>query len=120
MSIETARSTIIRKFTNHRNYELGVESTNGAKQVQALKDAAVALVDFKAFSKGKARFKKQNISHIMKRRDELYKESLKHDDKSLHLPLIVAFQKALKELWNNADHEHWEMQAADDAEDIYS
>lgn len=120
MSYDSAKSTIIRKFTNHRNHDLGVDKISSVKQFQALRDAAMALVDFKAFSKGKTLFKKRNNSFIMKRRDEIYNESLTNKDRSLHIPLVAAFQKALKELWNEADQDHWEQQAADDMEDVFS
>lgn len=117
MNVESARSTLIRKFTNHRNHDVGAEKSNTVKMYTALREAAAALVDFKAFSKGKALFKRQRMDAIMARRNEIYKEYLADEHE---LPLIAAFQKALKELWNGTDQDQWETQAADEPEDIHA
>lgn len=117
MTVDIARATIIRKFTNHRNHDLaGSEKISDVKMYTALKDAAVALVDFKAFSKGKALFKQRNMDAIIARRNVLYNEALGDGQ---DLPLVAAFQKALKQLWNGADQDYWEHEAADEPEDVH-
>jgi hypothetical protein len=35
------------------------------------------------------------------------------------IPLVAAYQKALKLLWSECDQEYWEEQAVNEAEDIY-
>lgn len=117
MTIDVARATIIRKFTNHRNHDLaGIEKISDVKMYNALKEAATALVDFKAFSKGKALFKQRNMEAIISRRNDLYNTALAEE---LDLPLVAAFQKALKQLWNSADQDYWDQQAVDEPEDVH-
>lgn len=107
-------------FTNHRNHDLAVSKCSSTKLMSALKEAAAALVDYKAFSKGKALFKRQNNEEIISRRNRIYSDSLLLADESLHLPLVACYQKALKEKWNEADQEYWERAAADEPEDIHA
>lgn len=117
MNVEDARTTIVKKFTNHRNHCVNVDKISSVKMYQALREAAAALVDYKAFSKGKSLFKRRNLDTIIERRNSIYSDSLNTDSP---LPLISAYQKALKELWNEADQDHWERSAADEPEDIRS
>lgn len=121
MGIDSARTTILKRFTNHRNHDMAIAKVSSDSKLQlALKEAATALVDYKAFSKGKALFKKRNSEALIARRNALYSETLLQDDESVHLPLVACYQKALKEMWNECDQQHWEAQAADEPEDIYS
>lgn len=105
----------MRKFTNHRNHDLNPEKVNTVKMYNALKEAAASLIDFKAFTKGKVLFKKKNMEAIIAKRNEIYKEALAND---IELPLVGAFQKALRLLWNDADQDLWERLGADEVVDV--
>ena len=90
MTIEEARNTIIRKFTNYRNkVERNAKkvSTND-DIIEAMKSAAYALIDLRTVSNGKNLFRRKHHEMIISRRDTLMKE-----DPSL--PQVAAYQKAL-------------------------
>jgi len=114
MTIASAREIIIRKFTNYRNSRKRNDDKNAVDReiIESLNTAASAIMDLKAFSGGKRLFKKECHNEIAAKRDELVE-----DDPEL--PLVAAYQKALKTLWDNADHDFWENKAGDIIEDIY-
>lgn len=113
MDIKQARCTIVRKFTNERNRIKEKDDSQNAKLEAAMNAAATALVDFRTFSRGKSLFKEQNHAEILTRRAEI----LAMED---GLPLVAAHQRALKELWHDADQELWETQALLEPDDLYS
>lgn len=114
MDITLARSTIIRKFTNYRSDTLRKTRTvltENELEMDSLKQAAIALVDMKSFSKGRALFKKRNEEKILAKRDAIHQKE--------GIPQIAAFQKALRILWDEADQDFWETQAIGEVEDIH-
>jgi hypothetical protein len=78
-----------------------------------MKEAAKALVDLKTFSKGRNLFKKRKHIEVIAKRDELISNNPE-------ISKIGAYQKALKQLWANADQEFWEAQAIGEVQDIYA
>lgn len=113
-----AQKCIIRKFTNYRNkYQEKKEAAEGVSQkklYEAMKKAAASLLDWRAFTKGKAAFAQRMDSTILKRRDDIFE----HENED-GLPLIACYQKALKELWRNADQDSWEKKGLDEPDDIW-
>ena len=97
-----AREAIVRKFTNYRNRNRSKDQSNEA--VEAMKDAAAALLDLKTSSKGRSLFKRRKFTEILDRRDQI----LESDPQ---IPAVAAFQKAYKQMWTDADQEYWEAQA---------
>ena len=81
-------------------------------EIEALKAAAAALVDLKAFSKGRNVFKREMHDAIVSRKTSIM---LGHPD----ISAIGAYQKGLKELWDEADQEAWEEKAANEGKDIF-
>jgi hypothetical protein len=114
MTIATAREAIVRKFTNYRNtYRRNQEERLTDRDLQdTMRLAASALLDLKTFSKGKSLFKRRKNSDILAKRDEIML-----DDPVISK--VGAYQRALKLLWNGAEQEVWEAQAAGEAEDIF-
>ena len=112
MTQATARDIIVRKFTNYRNNRRDKSDDNGRAEVDALEANAVALMELRSYSKGKALFNKEKEKEIATR-----KAMLLAADPSL-VP-IGALQKAMKQLWAEADREFWEAQASSDDEEIY-
>ena len=98
MNLAKACDTIVRKFTSYRSRHLKADTTSGAEQreIDALKLAASALVDWKSLTKGRALFKRRNYTEIIRRRDAIMKEDPR-------ISQLGAFQKASKELWQEAD-----------------
>jgi hypothetical protein len=70
-----------------------------------MKLAAVALVDMKTFSKGRDLFKRRKASEILIRRDEIMLANPE-------ISQVGAYQKALKQLWSDADQDWWDVQAS--------
>ena len=73
MSLATARETIVRKFTNYRNKyknEEGDPSLN-LDVSEKMQDAASALVDLKAYGKGKRMFRRHMLDDINARKDAI-------------------------------------------------
>ena len=86
---------------------------DGHSDAGAMRAAANALVDFTTFSKGRALFRKKNKAEIETRRNML----LADDPRITH---IGAYQRSLKELWEGADQDRWEDEAAvGEGKDIY-
>jgi len=114
MTIACAKETIVRKFTNYRNKHKNEDEDllRHHEMSEKMLVAAAALVDLKAYSKGKRLFRKRMYDGIAASRDTL----LKHNSNLSH---IGAFQKALKQMWDAEDHDYWEAQAAGDPEDVY-
>ena len=113
MTRASAIDALVRKFTNYRNSRKKTTDENRASEdTDALKAAAAALVDLKTYSKGRNLFKERNNAEILAKRDLLMEENPK-------LSRVGAFQKALKELWHDADQEFWDAQATSEADDIY-
>ena len=112
MDVASARDSIVRKFTNYRSNRKKPDASLEQEMIDALKTAATALVDFKTYSKGKNLFKRRMSSEIMARRDEIIQANS-------DIPLIAAYQKALKQLWAECDQDYWEAQAVGEADDIY-
>jgi len=114
MSLATARETIVRKFTNYRNKHKDEDEGSARHQetMEKMEASAAVLVDFRSYSKGKRLFRKRMYDDIVAKR-----ELLQEQDPSLCQ--IAAFQKALKSMWDNADQDYWETQAAGDPDDIY-
>jgi hypothetical protein len=104
MSRTEARIAIVRKFTNYRTRNSKAPDDTQVL-LEAMKVAASALFDLKSITKGRTLFKRKRYVEIIRRRDEIM----------LNDPLISqlgAFQKANKELWQEADQEHWEREAS--------
>jgi hypothetical protein len=115
LDFKQATEIIIRKFTNYRNSRkknLAALDDRGY-EVETMKAAAAALVDWQAYNKGRACFARRNHETICKRRNELLAANATTS-------LVGAFQMARKELWGEADHEVWEKKALEDANDIYA
>lgn len=113
MDIKQARCTIVRKFTNERNRVKEKDDSRNAKLEAAMNAAATALVDFRTFSRGKSLFKDQNHAEILERRADI----LTMEE---GLPLVAAHQRALKELWHEADQEYWDTRALLECDDLHS
>lgn len=116
MDVATARDTIIRKFTNYRGDLLRKEARTNPDldahaEMEAMKQAAAALIDMKSFSKGRSLFRKRKEDEIMALRDQI--QAIEH------IPQVAAFQKAWKSLWNEADQDYWETQAVGELEDVF-
>jgi hypothetical protein len=111
MTRTDAKESIVRKFTNYRNNRKE-KPDDRHTEIEALKNVASALLDLRSFSKGKALFKKQKKREILER-----KALLMADDPTI--PPIGAFQKATKQLWDEADQDRWEAQAGSDADEIF-
>jgi hypothetical protein len=110
MTVTEARETIIRKYTNYRNSELrsiGFDAGFNRSDFEKYKESAEAITAFRTFSKGKALFAEQNKDEINKKRDEIYLDS------NGTVPMIAAYQKALKLLWTEAEQSTWEIAAKD-------
>lgn len=111
MTRSMAVDSIMRKFTNYRNNRK--EKPEGRDtEIEALKSNAAALFELRSFSKGKALFKKQKKKDILIRKAELMAADPM-------LAPIGALQKATKQLWSEAEQDHWEAQATSDADEIY-
>lgn len=132
MDLKEAKTIIIRKFTNYRNKELerSTAGVNDRKMYMAMLESATALADLQIISKGRALFKNEMNDAIVKRRDELFMSQVSaaadsegedsgEDTSEKRLPLIACYQKALKELWEEADKESWEEKAANEPEDVH-
>src|ERR1700744_6133053 len=92
MELSEARQALLRKWTNYRATKLDTSSAPNAPQVAALKAAAAALCDLKAYSKGKSLFKEQNETGIKMRQNQIL-------GLNPSMSQIGAYQTALKELW---------------------
>src|ERR1700754_4306499 len=112
MTSTTALDALVRKFTNYRNTRKRYTDDARESDKEAMKASAIALVDLKTYSKGRNLFKMRNNAEILEKRDILMLKNPK-------LSQVGAYQKALKELWSEADQESWEAQASSDADDIY-
>lgn len=120
MTSASARDSIVRKFTNYRNTRKkliadphgGIHSCECAEIAEGLKTSASAIFDLKSFTKGRSLFKERKNDEILDRRDQIMEEEPS-------LPQIAAYQKALKQLWVEADQDWWEAQAVDLTENIY-
>lgn len=132
--IAEARKVLVRKYTNYRNKELE-EINSGVcdrKFYRQLEAAGAALADFRFLTKGKSAFKREMHQEIIQRRDQIFVQQSKTrfeadeegeqeeepTDKE-RLPLIACYQRALKELWEEADQQHWQERAADEPQDIH-
>lgn len=119
MDISEARKVLVRKYTNYRNKELE-EMKSGVcdrKFYRQLEAAGAALADFRFFAKGKSAFKREMHQEIIERRDRLFLQQKRSgdddegdnegsSDNGERLPLIACYQRALKELWEEADQQH--------------
>lgn len=115
MSVANARKTIVRKFTNERNRAKDKDLEDSTKKDTALRAAAAAMVDYNAYSKGKSLFRRAKNDMIVERRNAIIDEAGGKNK----MPVAAAHQKALKELWSNADQAYWESEAADDVDDVH-
>jgi hypothetical protein len=110
MTYNTARNTIVRKFTNYRmNWK---KVSDDHEVAEALKKCAMVLFDARTFSKGRILFKRRKNTEINNKRDEILRENP-------DISRVGAFQKAWKILWADADQEYWEELASREAEDVY-
>ena len=112
MLLSEARQALLRKWSNYRHTKIDMSSSPNAPQVAALKAAAAALCDLKAYSKGKSLFKERNEARIKTRQNQILGQNPS-------MSQIGAYQTALKELWRQEDQESWEAQADASTEDIY-
>lgn len=115
MDLAKARKTIVRKFTNERNRAKDKHLEDSSKRDSALRAAAAAMVDYTAYSKGKSLFRRVKNDLIVERRNEIINEA----GGMVKMPVAAAHQKALKELWNEADQEYWESGAIDEVDDVH-
>ena len=114
MDYSSAKDAIIRKFTNYRNNRRrnATATVDEGDLLQAMKTAASALFDLKAFSNGRELFKKRMQPEIVARRSEILREK-----PNTHM--IAAFQMAFKEMWERADKDLWEQRAGEESENIF-
>ena len=116
MTLNIAKETIVRKFTNYRNKirrTLGNEEAISSREMaDAFAQAAAALVDLQKVKQGKSCFKTAMHMEICLRRDQIMADVP-------NMSKVGAYQKALKELWSTADQEEWESKAAESIEDIF-
>jgi hypothetical protein len=104
---------IVRKFTNYRNYERVKQKITGkTKATDTINNAAATLLELKAFSKGRDLFKEENHSQITVRKTEIL---LSGEVTSS----VGAYQRALRELWEEADQEDYEKRAKTARKDIF-
>jgi hypothetical protein len=101
---------IVRKFTNYRNARKKrlAETTQSDK----VSDAATFLMDMKSFSKGRDLFKEEKHAEITTRKTEILLSG------EVTSP-VGAYQRALRELWEEADREDWERRAETHGKNIY-
>jgi CHASE3 domain sensor protein len=98
-----AREAIVRKFTNYRNRNKAKDQSQ--ESIETMKETAAAFLDIRASTQGRSHFKRRKFTAILARRDQILEEDP-------GLPQVAAFQKAFKEMWNEADQEFWEEQAS--------
>jgi hypothetical protein len=106
MTMSKANNAILRKFTNERFRYKGEGSNTHKQETDALKTAASALFDLKSVTKGRNLFRRKKYGEILQRRDSIVRE-----DPSLGF--AGAFQRALKELWQEADQDYWEREGSE-------
>ena len=109
MLYSTARDAIVRKFTNYRNHNKHADSRE-ARKALALKEVGEKLVNLKSSSRGKRLFKLQHQDTISAQQTELLTANPK-------LLPVVAYQKAVKFLWEKEDEDHWEALAETELSD---
>jgi hypothetical protein len=115
MSSESARTAVIRKFTNYRNLHKNETTSSGENtEVAAMREVANQLADFRTYSKGRTVFKLRKHNEIRARQ-----EALCRADPSL--APIAAYSKAVKQLWSEEDdHGYWEAEARELGDDIFA
>ena len=103
-------TAIVRKFTNYRNTRKK-QLDDRVVELEAIKNAAAALTELKAYSNGRDVFRQEKHSEITERKKEL-----------MHTGEVTsgvgAYQRAVRELWEEEDQDYWEEKAAEYGKDV--